>query len=74
MTTMMITTKYTIGQSHWLIESNMVQEEKVISVHTETLGRGDAPPYTTIKYKMNGGRYVDEDRIVPTKEQLLQSL
>lgn len=52
----------------------MAQCESIIEIIVKIQNRGDAAPETSIQYKMNGGRLVHEDAIVPTKQDLLNSL
>jgi len=69
-----IETKYEIGDRHFFIESNAVQESTIIEVIGRVTDCGAAESYTKIEYKVSGGKYVDEDRICPTKQELLNSL
>lgn len=69
---MNITTKYNIGDTVWVIFQNQAQKVGVVSIRPHVTAY---PETTYIQYGVNvGDLYYKEDRVFPSKEELIQSL
>ena len=71
---MTINTKYSIGDIVYSMYDNKVICEHITSIITETVKDHKGNLVTEIKYKTNNSRYIKEDKVFYTKENLLKTL
>ena len=71
---MTINTKYNIGDIVYSMYDNKVICEHIADILTATVKDHKGKLVTEIKYKTNNSRYIKEDKVFTSKEELLKSL